>query len=164
MNTVSNFRSLACNWFGSNARNPCLLVRDDERMKMCGKALGVRNVGGSQILGIFQIQEFSENSKTFKNQKAFECYQNGEKAPKNSREFLHICQKHPKKVPKISFCFCQKHSKNLLNSEEVSIWRHLCWVYHCEWSPLESRSAKNPRPAALSGFGLGTSLGTPFSF
>ena len=27
--------------FGSNERNPSLLVRDDARMKMCGKALGV---------------------------------------------------------------------------------------------------------------------------
>ena len=61
---------------------------------------------------ISRIQEFSENSTEnsteflcyFQNwskmpQKAFELYQNVEKAPENSTEFLHICQKHPKKLP-----------------------------------------------------------------
>ena len=55
----------------------------------------VRGVAGSRISG--DVPNSGVSRKT--PQKASECYQNVEKAPKNSTEFLHICQKHPKKLP-----------------------------------------------------------------
>ena len=49
--------------FGSNDRNPSLLVRDDARMKMCGKALGVswwmqslRKSRGRNPLGLWLLR------------------------------------------------------------------------------------------------------------
>ena len=87
----------------------------------------VRGVAGSRISG--DVPNSGVSRKT--PQKASECYQNVEKAPKNSTEFLHICQKHPKKLPiffrnsRELFSFCHKYPKKLLNSGQISIWHHL---------------------------------------
>ena len=94
----------------------------------------VRGVAGSRISG--DVPNSGVSRKT--PQKASECYQNVEKAPKNSTEFLHICQKHPKKLPKSSRIFLKYHRtfpflskvpkkapEKLLNSGEISIWHHL---------------------------------------
>ena len=98
-----------------------------------------RAVAGSRISGDLPNLGVSRKMP----QIASECYQNIEKAPKNSTEFLHISQKHPKKTPKILLIFLKnctelfrfflkvpkKAPEKLPNSGEISIWRHLCCIY-----------------------------------
>ena len=88
-----------------------------------------RAVAGSRILGDLPNSGVSRKTP----QIASECYQNIEKAPKNSTEFLHICQKHPKssrfffRNSRELFSFCHKYPKKLLKSSrilEISIWQH----------------------------------------